>query len=405
MLNQLYVFIYLSGDWVPCGLLKFTEAGRNSNSTFRYGRKYLHRTDAIAIDPVQLPLVDTAYETPDGFYVFNGIRDAGPDKWGRYLLERKFARELSELEYIAASGEDRAGALAFAKTLEDGVGVYNPAGIFEKRAGARRLKLEECMGAVDDVVASSETERLRQYLTYGPSLGGARPKAAVIWKGKPHLAKFSILLDTKNEPLIEYATMSLAKKAGLNVPNLELERVDGRSVYLIERFDRRGQEHIPFASGLTLTGTHESDYSAWSYFKLVDAIIKYSARPTEDLEELFRRMVFNIAVYNNDDHPRNFGFLHVGSNRWNLSPLYDVVPSLIHSETYTLAMTLGTEGKRASYSNALSMAARFRLSDARAKKIVDAIKTVVRTWRNHFKEVGATDDEISRLENSFRVKT
>lgn len=103
----------MEGGWVPCGLLRYTEAGQYSTAQFRYGRRYLDRSDAIAIDPIQLPLLDTTHETPEGFQVFNGIRDAGPDKWGRYLLEKKFARALSEIEYVAASSGDRVGALAF----------------------------------------------------------------------------------------------------------------------------------------------------------------------------------------------------------------------------------------------------------------------------------------------------
>jgi len=404
MLDQIYVFIYLKNEWVPCGLLKYKENGRNSTSSFRYGRKYLGRNDAIAIDPSQLPLVDTTHETPEGFQVFNGIRDASPDKWGRYLLEKKFARTLSEIEYIAASGTDRVGALAFAHDLDKGIAIYGPDGKFHAGKQNSRLNLEECLGAVDDIIASNETERLRQYLKYGPSLGGARPKAAIMWNGKPFLAKFSISLDTKDEALIEYATMSLAKKAGLNVPAIELQQIDGRSVYLIERFDRNEKTRVPFISGLTLTGTHESDYASWSYFSLVDAIIKYSSQPENDLEELFRRLVFNIAVYNNDDHLRNFGFLYAGDNRWNLSPVYDLVPSLIHTETYALAMTLGSEGKRASYTNALSMSGRFRISNHRANEIVEQVKVTVAHWKTHFEKVGAKAGEIAMLENSFKVK-
>lgn len=404
MLDQIYVFICLTDEWVPCGLLKFTEAGRYSTSSFRYGRKYLEREDAIAIDPVLLPLTDATHETPEGFQIFNGIRDAAPDKWGRYLLEKKFGRALSEIEYVAASGVDRVGALAFAHDIEEGIGVYEPDGKFKSRARTKQLKLEECLGAIDDLIASSETARLREYLNYGPSLGGARPKAAVIWKNNSYLAKFSTSLDAKNEPLVEYATMSLAKKSGLNVPDIELQQVDGRSVYLIKRFDRKGTSRIPFISGLTITGTHESDYAKWSYFALVDAIIKYSSSPEHDLEELFRRVVFNIAVYNNDDHLRNFGFLYSGNNRWNLSPLYDVVPALIHTETYALAMTLGSEAKKASYANALSMSGRFRLSKQRAHEIVEQIKESVASWKQHFKEAGATKAEVKMLESSFRVK-
>lgn len=192
MLNRVYVLIYLGSQWIPCGLLEYQESGRRSSSRFRYGKKYLARTDAISIDPLHLPLEDRSFETLEGFQIFNGIRDAAPDKWGRYLLDKKFARPLSEIEYLAASSDDRVGALAFTESLES-----------------------------------------------APSLGGARPKSAVIWNKENYLAKFPLSLDSKNEPLIEYATMTLAQKCGLHVPPLHLEKIGGKSVFLIQRFDRQ----------------------------------------------------------------------------------------------------------------------------------------------------------------------
>jgi serine/threonine-protein kinase HipA len=109
MLEKLYVYTFIASDgWVPCGLLEFEERGRFSSSRFRYGRRYLEREDRFAIDPIQLPLTESTLEVPGDFAVFNGIRDAGPDKWGRYLLEKRFGgRALSEIEYIAATAPDR----------------------------------------------------------------------------------------------------------------------------------------------------------------------------------------------------------------------------------------------------------------------------------------------------------
>lgn len=403
MLNRLYVLINLNGKWTPCGLLEYQEAGLRSSSVFRYGKKYLARSDAISIDPVHLPLEDRSFETPEGFQIFNGIRDAAPDKWGRYLLDKKFARSLSEIEYLAASSDDRVGALAFTDSLESGPMQYEPGDRFESRQTPTRLDLKQCAGAVNDAVASEETERLRQYLEYGPSLGGARPKSTVIWNNECYLAKFPLSLDSKNEPLIEYATMTLAKKCGLEVPALHLEKIGAKSVFLIRRFDREGVRRIPFISGLTIAGVHESDFTSWSYFAIADAIVRYSEHPEQNLKELFRRLVFNIAVYNNDDHPRNFGFLGSGKH-WNLSPLYDVSPAVIQTDTYALAMTLGAEGRRASYKNALSLCEKFRLSRAQALHMVNKIRDVTSTWTAHFMGVGVSDPEIAMLVNSFKSK-
>jgi serine/threonine-protein kinase HipA len=149
---------------------------------------------------------------------------------------------------------------------------------------------------------------------------------------------------------------------------------------------------------------HESDFSSWSYFALADSILKYSSAPERDLIELFKRLVFNIAVYNNDDHLRNFGFLYSGHQNWNLSPLYDVVPSQIRGETYSLAMTLGADGKRASFANAVSMCGKFRLSSQQAIQIIENIKDVLARWQTDFTELGVSRSEIKMLENSFILK-
>ncbi len=404
MLKEIYVYTYLHPQgWVPVGLLQYEEEGRFSSSSFRYGKKYLENSDSFAIDPVQLPLKDGTFTTDEGFSLFNGIRDAGPDKWGRYLLEKKFHRGLTELEFIAACGTDRVGALAFSDDPASGPKVYTPNG-FEFRE-SKYLDLELCVGALKDVEASQESARLDEYLRYGPSLGGARPKALVRWQGKTYLAKFSLSSDQRSEPLIEYAAMTLAVKCGLTVPSIEKTEVAGRSVYLIERFDRRKNgTPIPFISGLTLTGIHESDYSSWSYHALVEALLKYSSHPERDLRELFERMVFNILVYNNDDHLRNFGFLSLERDRWDLSPLYDVVPTTVRSQSYSMAMTVGLEGKKASVSNALSKCEGFRLSRDEASSLVAKMEEVVADWRDHFRKCGLSESDIQMLENSFSPK-
>jgi serine/threonine-protein kinase HipA len=280
--------------------------------------------------------------------------------------------------------------------------MYGPDGFIPPHE--KPLDLALCAGAVKDIEESKDSQRLKEYLEYGPSLGGARPKANVYWNGTLHLAKFSLSRDERNEPLIEYAAMSLAGKCGLDVPAIEKTEALGRSVYLIERFDRRNEVPIPFISGLTITGLHEMDHQTWSYHLLVDAIVRFSTRPERDLRELFRRMIYNILIYNNDDHPRNFGFLHKGGNHWDLSPLYDVVPRTIRTQTYSLAMVVGIEGKKAAISNALSQCERFRLSRDQAQSIVQGMEAVVADWRDLFKRCGVSKANIRALENSFAPK-
>ncbi len=393
-MKAVVVYIYLKNSFIPAGRLAFETQGRYSRSIFRYGKKYLQRADAISLDPMQLPLRDEEFTTSAGFEMFNGIRDAGPDRWGRYLLDKKYAYHLDELDYIVNVGSDRAGALAFSEH-QDAIDIIPN----------KRLDLKLCVTAAEQALAGEKTAALETYLNYGPSLGGARPKATVLWNNKPHVAKFTFSMDQKNEALIEYATMYLAKKCGLNVPPIDKTNVSGRDVFLIERFDRlcdqEGERPIHFISGLTATGLHEQDYTQWSYLSLCTAINQLSADPNKDRLELFKRMVFNILVFNNDDHMRNHGFIYAGNKQWELSPLYDVVPGIIHSDTYKLALNIGEYGKEASVANAQSIAKYFDIADETARQVIDALSEQVQDWETHYRDCGVSIEDINKLRHSF----
>ena len=320
------------------------------------------------------------------------------------MLAKKFSRELSELEYIVATGPDRAGALAFSPDL-GGPKMYLPDGSYAS-AGSSDLDVALSLRATDDALANVDSKELRSFLQYGSSLGGARPKACIRWRGKPYLAKFSVRLDEHREPLIEYATMNLARKLGLDVPDIELAQVERRDVFLIRRFDRSpAEDSIPYISGLTVMALHEQDYDRWSYPLLAQAIVRLSDQPTQDLEELFRRVTFNVLVNNDDDHPRNHGFLHVGKNKWRLSPLFDVVPRNQLGETFRLALNIGDYGKQASKQNVLSAAKYFSLSSNIALEIWDELETsVMEAWEQEFKNAGLSNQEISSFHKSIGTK-
>jgi serine/threonine-protein kinase HipA len=271
-----------------------------------------------------------------------------------------------------------------------------------------RLELGECLRAVESAAQGTDSADLEALLNYGPSLGGARPKANIVLNGRLHLAKFSVSFDRRDKPTLEYATMQLARAVGLNVPPIDLRHVAGRRVYLTERFDRCGDidglQPIAFMSGLTATGLHERDYGQWSYRSLCDAIGKFSENPKEDKAELFRRMIFNILVNNNDDHMRNHGFLGTGRGGWRLSPLYDVVPGHSRGESYHLALRVGQQGSLASFANARTSAQDFGLSQQEAKDLIDSIAAKTRNWSADFKTHGVDDDEIERLSHYVKVK-
>ncbi len=400
------VYIFLDGTFVPAGRISFEEEGRNSRSIFAYGRGYLKNPKALPIDPIELPLSESQFETEVDFPVFNAIRDAGPDRWGRYLIGKRFPRDLNELEYILAGGEGRVGALAFGPDL-NGPKVLGPEG-FEAYT-PQKLELAEAQKGADDALANADTEELERLLKYGPSIGGARPKIALNWQGRPSIAKFSTSLDERNEPLIEYATMTLAKAVGVNIPRIELTEVLGRDVYIIERFDRRlfkGEERkLLFLSGLTAGGLHESDAQHWSYQHLCDAITRISRDPKADKRELFGRMVFNILVNNDDDHPRNHGFIGDAEGGWRLSPAYDIAPRAQATLTFRLAMNVGEFGKEASRRNALSRCHHFELEAAEAEAIWARTEgSVLKKWRTIFTKAGLSAGEIEKFATSISAK-
>ena len=399
------VFIFLNGKWVPAGRLKYFPRGRQSYSVFAYGKKYLQDPEAVSLDPVQLPISSGEFHTPDGFEIFNGIRDAGADQWGRYLINKRFSNT-DELDYILATSCDRVGALAFGDDPDQGPKSFSPQGFVP--LSQKRFDLGKAASAIHGAIEDEDNEKLEDFLQYGPSLGGTRPKITVNWQGKPYIAKFSVSHDRRNEPLIEYATMTLAKKCGLNVPALDKARVLERDVFLIHRFDRRYsnktqiEEPIPFISALTATGVHESAFGSFSYRRLCDAITRLSKDPEKDKEELYKRMVFNILVYNNDDHYRNHGLLYVGKQKWELSPLFDVVPATVVGESRYLGCAIGPGGnKEATLENAVASCVYFNLQPAQARQIITTLQTVTWQWQSLFNKCGIHKTDIEKLKNSI----
>jgi serine/threonine-protein kinase HipA len=175
-----YVYVYLEEGPVPAGLLETTGAGRETTSRFRYGRLYLQRKERLAVDPVQLPLPeadpDRDYLTPEGFVLFNGIRDAAPDGWGRHLMDRAAgAQALSEFDYLIATGDARVGSLAFGPDLS---GPRRVVPWREEELDGEDLDLAGMLNAVRELDTADDLPRKhRRFLARGSSLGGARPKA------------------------------------------------------------------------------------------------------------------------------------------------------------------------------------------------------------------------------------
>ncbi|MEA3265195.1 MAG: HipA domain-containing protein [Pseudomonadota bacterium] len=405
-----YVFVHLAGGPVPAGLLTMTDEPRNQFATFAYGRRYLARPDRVPVDPVALPLHDPGTErtfrTEEGFAVFGGIRDAAPDGWGQYLMYKAMGDRLpSDIDLILASGDYRVGALAFGPTPERPERI-TPWG--DGNAPGEHFTLEELAEAAERAQHVDQLdENLRRLLTAGSSLGGARPKAATELDGQPWIAKFQMRGDSFPECRVELATMRLAANCGLDVPALDFRQVLERDIYLIERFDRVSHgnwlERRPFASGLTMLGAHESEVSRYSYADLAAVLRQHGTEVRRDLHELFRRMVFNILVTNDDDHLRNHGFLFDGKG-WRMSPLYDVVPKPQVGLERRLVLGVGPQGRDATIANALAGAAGFDLAPDQAQAIIDDMRMrVAGGWETQFKQAGVSGADRGRFATCFRL--
>ena len=399
--REAYIYIQLPGtmETVPAALLRVqtlpdgTQIGR-----FRYGDRYLARSEAVVLDPFRLPLAKEVFEFTQLKGIPGAVRDAAPDAWGRRVIEYKLERrpaDLQEVDYLLHGPQDGAGYLSF------GLKAEPPA---PKRTYNRTHQLDELIAASQAIEAGKHVAaHLLEQLDPGTSMGGARPKATIEDGNGLWLGKFPAKDDRFNLQRVEFATLDLARRCGLNVTQARLQSVAQSDVLMLQRFDREHTEggylRFGLVSGLTVLDCGDShlDRDRWSYPLLADNLRRWSDKPEADCAELFRRMVFNAAVTNNDDHPRNHALLR-RQKGWRLSPAYDLVPAPVVSlERRDLALTVGSYGRTASIYNLLSQAGRFGLSGEEARQAIDDMVAVIRQWRDSFFACGVSAKDIEYI--------
>lgn len=405
--HDCFVHIQLpeSLEVVACGRFQHQVLPQGTGvGRFVYGRRYRERRDAVPLDPIHLPLSPRTYETARLGGVFGALRDAAPDSWGRLVIQRVTGRsDLTELDYLLESPEDRAGALSFGRAVEP------PAPV---RAFNRVVQLDELREAARLLEAGQWTapvrDQVRQMLEPTTSMGGARPKNTVEDDSGLWLAKFPARGDRWNSAAVEAAMLRLAARCGIRVPDTRIERVGDESVLLLRRFDRLkvedGYRRVRMVSALTVLDAEDSptDRANWSYLLLADELQRWSSRPREDRAELFQRVVFNALISNNDDHPRNHALV-AATRDWRLAPAYDLTPSPQPGrEERDLALKCGVFGTRATRQNLLSASPRFGLAREAAEAVIDEMVGVVRRyWRAEVFALGGTDADCAAVEPAF----
>jgi len=249
-------------------------------------------------------------------------------------------------------------------------------------------------------------EWLNLLIAPGSSIGGARPKAGI---SDPHgdlwIAKFPGRSDQRDIAAWEMLTHQLASHASLRLAQADLQSFgNGYRTFLTRRFDRvpgsRGRKRLHFASAMTLLGHTDGDdhFAGASYLELVEFLTRQGAQPADDLQELWRRIVFSIAVSNTDDHLRNHGFLFT-ENGWTLSPAYDLNPDPTGTG---MSLNISETDNALSFDLALEVAPFFRLKPATANAILKQVTTAVGEWRNHARILGISRSEQEVMAHTFQ---
>ena len=236
----------------------------------------------------------------------------------------------------------------------------------------------------------------------GSSLGGARPKANVKDEhGELWIAKFPSGSDTYDKAAWEYLAYQLAIKAGIQMAESRIEMISGKyRTFFTRRFDRLNGERIHFACAMTMTGNNEDiiKENPAGYLDIAEFIQFNGAQNTFDLGQLWRRIVFNIAISNTDDHLRNHGFI-LTKNGWILSPAFDINPS---ADKDGLALNIDTENNALDFELAKSVGGYFQLSDSSMDTIIHEVKAVVSSWEKIAQKIGISRQEQEMMASAFR---
>ncbi len=394
MISEAFVWIFLprSAEAVVCGRLV-----RNRDESFRflYGRSYRERQTAIALCPEGMALGEAEFVGRRPGALPGPIRDAGPGAWARYAIEyRRGVAQLGELDLLLEGHGDRIGALEFSASATELDRTPLPdVSLADMEAAARGVQDGQPL-----------PQHLLDALRHGTTIGGARPKAALQLDGASWVAKFSSTTDHSRVVRWEAAALSLAEDAGIRVPRHRLESVNARDVLLVERFDRevvRGSTHRQLMlTALTLLDLDDTEATLASYPDLSEALLRHAADPKSDRVELFRRMVFNILIGNEDDHAKNHACFWDG-RVLRLTSAYDIVPQRRAGQEARQAMIVGERGqggREGSLANALTSADRFGLEVDEARELAQELRAIVEErWESVFAEHGVPAAELQML--------
>jgi serine/threonine-protein kinase HipA len=409
--TDIYVYAHWKGMQEPkiIGILSAQQAKGKKAFSFEYDKDWLKSEQKFLLDPdIQLYGGPQYPNQKENFGIF---LDSMPDTWGRTLMKRReaqLAREknvkpktLYDIDFLlGVFDESRMGALRF---------KIDPVGEFldnNKTASTPPwTSIRELQNAAFIFENDIDSEDVNRYLsvliTPGSSLGGARPKANILDADKSlWIAKFPSKTDTIDKAAWEFLAYQLATKAGIEMAPCRMERILGKHhTFFTKRFDRENGERIHFASAMTITGNNEDtirDNQA-SYLDIAEFISNNGANIKANLHQLWRRIIFNIAISNTDDHLRNHGFI-LTKEGWILSPAYDLNPSI---DKDGLALNIDTDNNALDFDLAKSVGEYFRLNKNQMEVIIQEVLEVTTKWKTIANEIGISRSEQELMEKAF----
>lgn len=407
------LYVYAEFDWLAAptlvGELGYESLRGSDSYAFKFDNDWLRRYGSLFLSADINNYPGQQYTQP-GRDIFGCFSDALPDRWGRLLLnrreqilaseERRPIRRLSSFDYLIGIDDfSRMGGFRFKTALE---------GEFINCDSHLRIPpltdLRSLIAASMEIEKSEEQNRLpemkwiQQLVHPGSSLGGARPKAGVRdTDGFLYVAKFPSRNDDYDVSLWEHLSHLLAKKAGVNAAETSvISTGDKYHALLSKRFDRTSNgRRIHFASAMTLLGlTDGSDAQTGNgYLDIVDFILQNCCDVENNLRQLYRRVAFNIAIGNTDDHFRNHGFL-LTPRGWTLSPAYDMNPTT--NDYQSLLITSSTN--KSDLSLLLDASEEYMIGKEEAAKIISEVTDAVKAWRRMAASLGVAKREMVLLE-------
>lgn len=404
--------IQVYGNWscdnpILIGKLFIDNSKSEETYSFEYDSKWLRSNESMQIDP-DLSLYSGRQFTQPGKGIFGAFSDSCPDRWGRLLMQRKEVlnarkenrkpNKLKESDYLLGVYDlARMGALRF--SIDEGKSFESADSKLATPPYVELRTLEAASFAFENDESGLEERFLDKLLAPGSSLGGARPKATVKdIDGSLWIAKFPSKNDSHNVGAWEKVAHDLAVLCNLRVPQARMENFSSNgSTFLVKRFDREGKNRVHYCSAMTLLGKEDGADDV-SYLDIASFIKSNGNNPKEDLNELWARIVFNMAITNTDDHLRNHGFI-LKNKGWELSPLFDVNPIPYGN---SLSLAVDDVDSSIDFKLAISVSAFFGIDKQEAEeKAQFIVRTVNQNWERLAKQCNISKDSIEFMRPAF----